>query len=444
MNIYDVYSSQVGGINAIWCCYTRYVQLPLKHFHQKGVNVMQTFRFSLIVIVFSCMSVGTVLSQWVRTNGPFTGHVYALASKTDGTLFTATQTGCSRTTDNGNNWVLINNGLAGGAMYSLAISPTGNIFGGSFQAGIFRSINNGSNWSRVYASLVVVWGFAINSSGTIFAGTDFQGVVRSTDGGTNWTQVGLTGKDVLSLAVNPSGIVFAGRRGDGVYQSTNNGDSWTPVNNGLGNLTVWALMFNTNADLFASTNSGVYRSTDNGGSWTLSGISGTTVVTLVRNTDGVLFAGSTIRGVYQSLTGGASCSQINSGLTDTSVYSLAISPNGALFAGTYDQGVFRFSQSATSVHQSSEGMPLSFSLSQNYPNPFNPSTKIDFSVPTGTFVSLKVYDLLGREVAMIVSEALTPGSYQVTFNGASVASGTYFYRLQAGEFVQTKKLVLQK
>lgn len=160
---------------------------------------MQTFRSSLLVIVFSYMSVGTVLSQWVRTNGPLAGQIYALASKTDGTLLAATQTGISRTTDNGNSWVLKNNGLAGGAMYSLGVSPTGSIFGWSFMAGIFRSTNDGDNWSRVYASLAVVWGFAIKSSGTIFAGTDFQGVVRSTDGGTNWTQVGLTNRDVLSL-----------------------------------------------------------------------------------------------------------------------------------------------------------------------------------------------------------------------------------------------------
>jgi len=91
----------------------------------------------------------------------------------------------------------------------------------------------------------------------------------------------------------------------------------------------------------------------------------------------------------------------------------------------------------------------SFSLSQNYPNPFNPSTKIKFSIPyveTGhaPSVLLKVYDVLGNEVATLINEEKPGGSYEVEFNGESLPSGIYFYRFQAGNFVETKKLVLMK
>jgi hypothetical protein len=91
-------------------------------------------------------------------------------------------------------------------------------------------------------------------------------------------------------------------------------------------------------------------------------------------------------------------------------------------------------------------LPLSFELSQNYPNPFNPTTKIGFRIPIGTsgIVSLKVYDILGREVATLVNEEKSAGIYEVEFNAESLSSGIYFYRLQTGNFVDTKKFTLMK
>jgi hypothetical protein len=87
-------------------------------------------------------------------------------------------------------------------------------------------------------------------------------------------------------------------------------------------------------------------------------------------------------------------------------------------------------------------LPNSFSLEQNYPNPFNPVTTISFSLPSRSFVSLKVFDVLGREVATIVSEELPAGSYTRQWNAARVASGVYYYRVNAGRFTETKKMVL--
>jgi len=89
-------------------------------------------------------------------------------------------------------------------------------------------------------------------------------------------------------------------------------------------------------------------------------------------------------------------------------------------------------------------IPRRFSLSQNYPNPFNPMTHIVFAIPVSGFVTLKIFDLLGREVATLVNEEKRAGSYEVTWNPKSVSSGVYFYQLHAGKFVQTKKLMLQK
>lgn len=89
-------------------------------------------------------------------------------------------------------------------------------------------------------------------------------------------------------------------------------------------------------------------------------------------------------------------------------------------------------------------LPSKFELNQNYPNPFNPTTTITFTIPSNEKVSLKVYDVLGKEVAMLVNEAKEAGSYNVTFDASRLTSGVYFYRLTAGNYVSTKKLVLIK
>ena len=91
-----------------------------------------------------------------------------------------------------------------------------------------------------------------------------------------------------------------------------------------------------------------------------------------------------------------------------------------------------------------ENIPNQYSLLQNYPNPFNPSTVIGYQLPVSGFVTLKVFDLLGREVATLVNEYLQAGQYVETFHGTSLPSGIYFYQLKAGNFVDTKKFVLQK
>ena len=89
-------------------------------------------------------------------------------------------------------------------------------------------------------------------------------------------------------------------------------------------------------------------------------------------------------------------------------------------------------------------VPEIYSLSQNYPNPFNPVSTIRYEVPKSGDVSLIVYDILGREVTRLVDSYLEPGSHQVRWNASDFASGIYFYRLQAGDFVQTRKMVLLK
>ncbi|NWF49200.1 MAG: T9SS type A sorting domain-containing protein [Ignavibacteriaceae bacterium] len=123
-------------------------------------------------------------------------------------------------------------------------------------------------------------------------------------------------------------------------------------------------------------------------------------------------------------------------------------PGGAaafLYAGSNGKYVYFDRQDwATGVNEINLANPDNYSLNQNYPNPFNPITKISWQSPVGSHQVLKVFDILGNEVATLVDEYKEAGNYEVDFNAASLSSGVYFYRLNTGDYVKTMKMVLLK
>lgn len=96
------------------------------------------------------------------------------------------------------------------------------------------------------------------------------------------------------------------------------------------------------------------------------------------------------------------------------------------------------------ISNQNTGIPKKYSLSQNYPNPFNPKTTIKFDISRPSYAKLIIYDVLGKEVSTLVDEKLNAGGYEIDFNASNLTSGTYFYRLIAGEFIETKKMLLLK
>ena len=256
-----------------------------------------------------------------------------------------------------------------------------------------------------------------------------------------WIQTNVTyGGNVRTLAVSGTNL-FAGTSG-GVFLSTNNGTSWTAASTGLTNIYVHALAV-SGTNLFAGTDGGVFLSTNNGTSWTAAstGLTNTSIYALaVSGTN--LFAGTYGGGVFLSTNNGTSWTA--TGLTYTYVFALAVSGTN-LIAGT-DGGVWRrpLSEMITSVERLSPDLPTHFGLDQNYPNPFNPATTISFSLPSKSFVSLKVFDALGREVSILLEKELPAGSYVQRWDAEALPSGVYFCRLQAGSFTETRKLILQR
>ena len=131
--------------------------------------------------------------------------------------------------------------------------------------------------------------------------------------------------------------------------------------------------------------------------------------------------------------------------------SIAVDVSGNVYVTDYSNGsgtavdyaTIKYSQLVGFQPISSE-IPDMFSLSQNYPNPFNPSTNINFSIPKSSFVTLKVFNIMGKEISSLVNENLNPGVYSFDFNAEDLASGIYFYKLTAGEFSEVKKMTMIK
>jgi hypothetical protein len=127
-----------------------------------------------------------------------------------------------------------------------------------------------------------------------------------------------------------------------------------------------------------------------------------------------------------------------------SVLSLAIDGSGNKWIGTYGGLAVYKEGGVVSVEENpiSEIVAKEYLLSQNYPNPFNPTTTIKYSIPEFSFVSIKIYDVLGSEIAAIVNEEKPTGNYELSWNAANLSSGVYFYQLKVGNYVETKKMIL--
>jgi hypothetical protein len=153
-----------------------------------------------------------------------------------------------------------------------------------------------------------------------------------------------------------------------------------------------------------------------------------------------MIADATVASVYREFV--ADIAYGTSDIPDTAEIAIAVMPfNPPQHIGTFFI-VDDLSWGGVSEVKAIGGVPTSSTLEQNFPNPFNPTTNIVFSVAKTSSVSLKVFNLLGREVADLVNEELAPGRYRATFDGTALPSGVYFYRLQADQFSSTKRLML--
>jgi len=358
---------------------------------------------------------------WVSTDGGTNWHNYPAPAITGlaisgSILLAGTQWfGVFVSTNSGASWTAVNEGLPRRTddttgietVRSLFVSGT-NLYAGTYpRGGLFHSTNNGTNWGPTGLTDHVVHALAISGT-NLFAGTYYGGVFLSTNNGTNWTSVNTALTDTLINALAVSGTnLLAGTYEDGVFLSTNNGTNWTSVNTGLGDLHMQSLAV-SGGNLFAAPSRGVFLSTNNGTSWADVGLTASWVTSLAV-CGSYLFAGTAAGTIPPGNRGGIWRRPLSQIISDV-------------------EGI--------------ELLPRHIVLGQNYPNPFNPSTTIRYGLPTRSQVTLTVFNTVGQQVAQFQNGEQEAGYHEVKFEGRGLSSGVYFYRLRAGDFLETKRFLL--
>ncbi|HEY5533363.1 MAG TPA: T9SS type A sorting domain-containing protein [Ignavibacteria bacterium] len=359
--------------------------------------------------------------------------------KKDSILFIGTDSsGMYSSTDGGDYWFPANIDMNNSYILSL-IKHGSCIFAGTVDSGIYKSTNNGQNWSQVNSGLgnLNIKSFFSKDSTTLYTGTN-SGIYKTSNTGQNWIYLGLINIPINTITY-PNNFIVVGTN-NGIQVSTNNGTNW--ISGILTGININSIYIFSNK-LFAGSNNGVYISTDNGFIWNQCGLNGYSIKSFSQFADTLV--ASTSGGVFATSNNGLNW--INLGPSQETNPVLVY--NGYIYAGGINSVWKRIASTVTEISPISSNISEKFSLSQNYPNPFNPVTKIKFDIPSEgksqkAKVKLVIYDILGKQITTLVNEQLQPGTYEVTFDGSNLPSGVYFYKLSAGDFTETKKMLMLK
>ncbi|MBK7445275.1 MAG: T9SS type A sorting domain-containing protein [Ignavibacteria bacterium] len=340
-------------------------------------------------------------TEWTSINNGINSRNILSFGTCDSVYFTGTYSGNYRSTNYGLNWITSNLGFTDGSR--AFISENGQIMGLGYAP--LKSTDYGLFWFSAgagYTSQGV--GSCFTKIGSYTYTTNEYRIFLSPNFGTFWIELPTvwSAADVTSMTGKDQHL-FAGVLDSGIYKTDSLAGSWTRINNGLTNRKIRALHTNSNK-VFAGTEAGLFVTTNNGSNW----------------------------------------HPLNNGFTNLYITSI-ISNATYLFAGTRGSGIWKIplSEILTDIKANTND-PVTFYLFQNYPNPFNPVTQINYELRVTNYVKLRVYDVLGKEVAVLVNEKLSPGNYEFEFNGSGLSSGIYFYKLEAGNFSETRRMILLK
>lgn len=346
--------------------------------------------------------------------------------------------------------------------------------------GVFKSTDGGVSWnfSGVPGGFsTLTWDLALHPGNSDIAYAGQSGFMdrdlyRTTDGGGCWENLHLTNNESAVQEIlfdeQNSSITYVGTSEQGIYKTIDNGQSWFQINNGL--LITQPPYFSpveglvtseqSTSVLYCAQRHGLLKSSTGGSNWNL--IDSTLRISLpqpiyfdvsLRPNSSVLYAGvkhhlnysDTLGGIFRTTNDGETWMKVAALPYFIEPYSLTISPSNAypIYIATR-YGLFRLTDSLlVGIDEKKDNEVVTqFTLSQNYPNPFNSQTTIHFQIKNDGWVSLKVYDMIGRKVGTLVNQRMKPGRYKALWDARDLASGVYLYRLKASNFSQTKKMVL--
>ncbi|MCH7964784.1 MAG: T9SS type A sorting domain-containing protein [Bacteroidetes bacterium] len=381
--------------------------------------------------------------------------------------------------DGGNNWVQLDSLLGNGAILGLEKNVDNTIYiikccQGPIAGDLYKTTNNGQSWELInnISNNGISWlGISPFNSNDIYAidanslgaGRIFNSLFKSTDGGNNWEAIGSFPSDshgsrvTVALDLLRDSTLYAGVStsliGDYFFKSTDKGNNWFFVS------TPPTVPSEIYADYFLPDRiyliAKPYVSNNGGLSWFVadSGLAAnsyytsfyqdklTTRLLYILHTDGLYESGKDTF-YWDRLEGTENlCTDFPTELRNLKNITID-ETSKKIYLGT-SEGLFRKNILTNLINDENPHIN-GFALEQNYPNPFNPRTTINYHIEAGAYVTLKVYDLLGNELTVLVDKEQQVGNYEVEFNGEKLSSGVYIYTITAGDVTISKKMTLIK
>ncbi len=417
---------------------------------------------------------GTVLktsdggNSWQPVNSNITDDLLSVSFSGINGIAGGTSQTIIYSTDAGETWSVSQNGFFGGGFQGVQMFDANNAFvageNSIFQPLSGKSTDNGQTWNFTSfylnsneGSLYDVHFFDLNNgvtSASVFTG---EGAISTTsDGGTNWTTLPFFSNALYSLnfPASQSLIGYSVGASGIIIKTTDGGNSWTIQTSGTSN-TLLGVTFADELTGYAVGESGTILKTNSGG-----------VIPVELTSFNARLEDKNVRlmwetstetnnsGFYVQRKTGNNWENLNfvEGHGTTSEvhgYEYVDDLEDLNYLGKIYYRLRQVDYDGSADYSSIakinyDPKPNDFALEQNYPNPFNPATSIKYSLPYETHVKLTIYDLLGNEIKTLVDENKPAGTYSAIFNGENLTSGVYIYRLQAGDFISTKRMVLIK
>ncbi|HMR42040.1 MAG TPA: YCF48-related protein [Ignavibacteria bacterium] len=407
-----------------------------------------------LLIALTFMLPGKLFSQWITLSSGTVENLRSIYFINSETGYTAGEYGkMYRTVNGGNSWDTINTGINRDINSVYFFNESEGIACAN-EGIIIRTANAGTNWISVSSGVTGnLYSVSFSDTRGVCAGADGT-LLYSTNSGLSWT-IAKNGFFVIYYAAEMFSKSISYAAGVNtifqpfVAKSTNGGANWSfnnfYLNGNEGDL--YDINFINEYTGFAPSGvfngqGGISRTTDGGGSWSTQ--------LFERQLYSIDFAGPNtgycvgLQGLILKTTNGGLTWGSQSGTSGTLRSVIFTDSLTGYAAGDLGVIIKTTNGGLTAVSDPDEFAPGKYSLKQNYPNPFNPETNISFQLPVQKFVSLKVYNSLGKEIAVLINGNMTAGDHIVSFKGDNLAGGIYYYRFVAGNYTEVRKMILIK
>ncbi len=405
------------------------------------MNILKTFFFHIII----CSSIA--FPQWFELDSGISDNLYSVFFIDENLGWAAGKDVILITSDGGSSWsqsplIGVNNSI------HFVTSSLGWVC--NSQGMIFKTTDGGINWllSHTESSKELTSISFLNENLGIASGYN-RTILFTSDGGENWQNVLTESYDhLLKTYIYSSGLMLVTGGNGLVYRSYDSGNSWDSLNAGMPNALYGVSFISPLTGFVFGCCGAFFKTTDGGDTWQSHNYitPGDIIYSSDFVDDNTGWAVGELGWLLKTTDSGETWNQngpqiqaeLRSVFFVNEDIGFVAGSNGTILKTVNGGG------SSTSVSENGDLTPIAFQLHQNYPNPFNPKTVISYQLPMSSNVSLKVYNLLGKEVATLVNEEKPAGEYEVEFDGSGLTSGIYFYQLKVGSFYDTQKMILLK